>query len=356
MDLSTRPACPPVQWDAAAGGWRVSGHAEAEAVLRDSETFTVDDPRFSTARLTGSSMLTVDGPEHARHRAAFAAQLRPAAVRQNLSEFVAAEAQRLVGGRREPASIEVRTELAQPLAISALTRVLGLQSISPSVLARWYEELSAGFEDDARVGPLPQVPVLVELTEAVTSLAASSGLSPQEYAANVAIMLLGGIETVEGMICSAVLVRYAPSESSPSPGVAGTERADDLDRVIEESLRLLPAAVRLDRYARRDVELGGSQIAAGELVVVDVAAANRDEAVFDHGDIALAGRSNLARHLAFARGPHYCLGVHLARLEARAALLALDKALPGARLDSDRSAELVGSIFRKPDRLTLTTR
>ena len=59
------------------------------------------------------------------------------------------------------------------------------------------------------------------------------------------------------------------------------------------------------------------------------------------------GRANLRRHLAFAQGPHTCLGIHLARLEARAAVTALLK-LPGLRHDAARSTPPEGLVFRKP--------
>ena len=62
--------------------------------MRDAETFTVDDPRFSTGRVVGPSMLTRDGDEHARHRDPFAAPLRLAAVRERFAPLVEAETTR----------------------------------------------------------------------------------------------------------------------------------------------------------------------------------------------------------------------------------------------------------------------
>jgi cytochrome P450 len=81
---------------------------------------------------------------------------------------------------------------------------------------------------------------------------------------------------------------------------------------------------------------------------VSLAGANRDPAVFPEPDRYDIRRPNAARHLAFARGPHFCLGAHLARLEAITAVAALLGGLPGLRLDPGQSPAPHGLIFRKP--------
>jgi cytochrome P450 len=152
------------------------------------------------------------------------------------------------------------------------------------------------------------------------------------------VLLFGGIETTEGMITNALLMLLAHD------GV-------DVDAAIEESLRLEPAAAMVDRYATADVALGGAMIARGDLVHVSLTAANRDPAVFADPDRFDPSRPNARRHLAFAQGPHVCLGVHLARLEARIGLGALTRRFPGLRLDPDRPAAISGLVFRKPPAL-----
>jgi cytochrome P450 len=104
----------------------------------------------------------------------------------------------------------------------------------------------------------------------------------------------------------------------------------------------------VDRYATKDVELGGATIGLGELVHVSITGANRDPAVFRDPDRFDPGRANVRRHLAFAQGPHVCVGVHLAWLEARTALPTLLRRLPNLRLDPDRPPEVRGLVFRKP--------
>ena len=76
---------------------------------------------------------------------------------------------------------------------------------------------------------------------------------------------------------------------------------------------------------------------------------NRDPAVFADPDRFDINRPNATRHLAFAQGPHVCLGMHLARLETEIALERLLVRLPGLRLDPDRPGVVRGLVFRKPD-------
>jgi cytochrome P450 len=124
-----------------------------------------------------------------------------------------------------------------------------------------------------------------------------------------------------------------------------------LDVAIEESLRLEPAAAVIDRYATRDVRLSGAAITRGELVRISISGANRDPAVFDEPDRFDLFRGGGRRHIAFAHGPHVCVGLHLARLEARIALAALPARFPRLRLDPERPSAARGLVFRKPPTL-----
>jgi cytochrome P450 len=74
----------------------------------------------------------------------------------------------------------------------------------------------------------------------------------------------------------------------------------------------------------------------------------RDPAAFADPDRFDLWRPDAARHLAFARGPHFCIGAHLARLETVAAVMTLVSRLPGLRLDPDHPAQVRGLVFRKP--------
>ncbi len=353
----------PVCWVPALQGWLVTGYAAVVEVLDDPITFTVDDPRFTTAAVVGPSMLSLDGDEHRRHRRPFAAGFRPALVETEHAAVTRELATALVAGFRGRGTAEVRTELAGPLAVGVVTRVLGLRGVDPERVLGWYaaivgsvSALSAG--DPATAAGVEAArtlskEVLVTVTDPHgDGMLASAARPPfelagEEVAANAAVLMFGGIETVEGMISNAVLHLFSspnPFEATASPGA--------LENAVEESLRLEPAAARVDRYATRDAVLAGVTVPAGDLVIASIGAANRDPAVFADPDRYDPVRPNAGQHLAFARGPHACVAAGLARCEAAIALeVLLD--LPGVRLDHERSAPPRGLVFRKPDRVVL---
>jgi cytochrome P450 len=334
----------PVSWLPAIDGWLVTRHDLAVAAMRSPEMFTVDDPRFSTAQVIGPSMLSIDGAEHDRRRAPFTGQFRAAAVRQRFAQAVYEEAKHLIDELEPAGGCELRRGFAGPLAAATITRALGLERGDVATVLDWYDAIVA----------------------AVTSVSAGRGVTPEgrrafaasrarlapviddpESVADAAVLLFGGIETTEGMIANSVLELLA------RPEWLDRVRHDPrlVDAAVEESLRLGPAAAVIDRYATADTHLGGASIARGELVRISIAAANRDPAVFERPDQFDLGRAAVRRHLAFARGPHVCLGVHLARLEARTALTMLLERLPSLRLDPGRRAGIEGLVFRKPTEL-----
>ena len=142
--LASLRAAEPVSWLPALGGWLVTRRDLAEQVLRDPGAFTVDDPRFTTARVVGPSMLSLDGPEHRRHRDPFGRALRRRDVSAGLSAFTAAEADRLVAGLAPAGRAELRRALAGPLAVAVMGQVLGLGDTDPAVLLAWYDAIVAG--------------------------------------------------------------------------------------------------------------------------------------------------------------------------------------------------------------------
>ncbi len=276
--------------------------AEALAILRDAERYTVDDPRFSTARIVGRSMLSTDGAEHASHRSPFAEMFRLERVRA-LEPWVTAEAHRLIDAFAGRGEAELMGEYAFPLAAGVMGHVLELDAPTDRVIA-WYRDIVA-----ATVGELDEE----------TGRAAFARLG---RSSDVGVLLFGGIETTAGMIGNAIWHGLTHGFADPQSH-------------LEESLRLEPAAAVVDRY-----EAGG-----GPKVEVSLRAANRDPAVFDDPEVFDPERPNVRRHLAFAAGPHVCIGMHLARLEGRVALAALLARVE--RLELARPVQPEGTVFRR---------
>ena len=142
----------------------------------------------------------------------------------------------------------------------------------------------------------------------------TGSLTETEAISNAAVLMFGGIETTEGMIANAMLHLLSHLEQLE---LVLADRAL-IPAAIEESLRLEPAAAVVDRYATTDRQIGSVRIRAGHQVTVSIAGANRDPAVFPHPDTFDVRRPNAGRHLAFAHGPHFCIGAHLARLSLAA--------------------------------------
>jgi cytochrome P450 len=357
----------PVVWLPALGGWMVTGRELAVEVMRDAAAFTVDDPRFTTAQVVGASMLSLDGAEHVRHREPFLEPFRPRTVHASLGDAVRREVDRLLDGLLPLGAAELRRDFAGPLATAVMAEVLGLTDVPvPDILA-WYDAIvravdrlthggEAGAEGPAAYAALREAVAGTLNAGSADSLlaraAADGRLGLPELASNAAVLLFGGIETTEAMIANALLHVLA------EPGTAAQLLADPdlLDNAIEESLRLEPGAAVIDRYATGDIDLAGVRIHAGDLVTVSLAGANRDPAVFTDPDRFDIHRPNARLQLAFAHGPHYCVGVHLARLEARTALRACFERLPGLRLDDRYPSAPRGLVFRKPPTLAVRWR
>ncbi len=366
----------PVSWLPALNGWLVTRRDLALRVLRDSAAFTVDDPRFSTARVVGPSMLSLDGAEHGRHRGPFSPGFSPAQVRSRLAGYVEAEAGRLVAALRPRGAADLRPGLAGPLAVGAVAEALGLGQTDPATVLEWYSAIVAAVSALAGAPGPPAAPsppdqgvsasgaqafrmldaslrAVIAAADSQVSLVADAaaagngtGLSTDEVVSNAAVLMFGGIETTEGMISNVILHLLGhPAQLAQVTADPGLVPA-----AVEESLRLEPAAAVVDRYATRDLRIGPASVQPGDLVTVSLAGAGRDPAVFTDPDVFDVRRPNARLHLAFAHGPHFCLGAHLARLEAQAAVRAVLR-LPGLRLDPDHPSAPRGLVFRKPPTL-----
>ena len=361
--LARLRASEPVSWVPALGAWIVTRRDLTVLVMRDPDAYTVDDPRFSTAQVVGPSMLSLDGVEHRRHRDPFARPFRLDAVTARFTRIVEGEIDGLISLIESDGSADLRAALAGPLAVEVMVQALGLEETDPADALAWYSAIVAevtaitagaapdgtGREAFARLRASVERSLDRDTTSSLVAAAASEagGLSREQVSSNAAVLLFGGIETTEAMIANAFL-HLLSSDTARALVEADPEL---LTGAVEESLRLEPAAAVIDRYATRDTALAGVSIRRGDLVTLSLAGANRDPDVFADPDRFDVRRDNVTLHVGFAHGPHVCLGMHLARLEARVALGRALERLPNLRLDPERPSAARGLVFRKPPSL-----
>src|SRR4051812_26952534 len=162
--------------------------------MRSPALFTVDDPRFSTGRVVGRSMLTTEGEEHDRHRAPFARRFRLREVRDGLGPFVARETDRLIDAFAADGQGDLRSQLAAPLAARVVTHALGMPG---ERVLDWYAAIVEATTELTRGADA----VAPDAQAAVAELRAAVG---EDDPADVATLLFGGIETTEGMIANAL--------------------------------------------------------------------------------------------------------------------------------------------------------
>ena len=143
-------------------------------------------------------------------------------------------------------------------------------------------------------------------------------------------IIVGGNETTMNLLGN-LLIRLLSDRSLWQRLVADRTL---VDVAIEESLRIDPPVIGLFRAARHDTQLGGVAIPAHSKVFYNIAAANRDPAIFEDPDSFRLDRprAQLRQHVAFAGGNHSCIGAPLVRMEVRAVLNRLLDRLPDLRL------------------------
>jgi cytochrome P450 len=340
--------------------WWVTRYEDAEAVLLDDERF-VRDPRLAlppealaewTASLPeaiafiDSHMLNRDGEDHRRLRRLVSKAFTPRMIellRPRIQE-IADGLIDVVAAQRE---MELVSEFAFPLPITVIAELLGVPPadrdrfrdwsaamVSPALASDELERfgakmvefagyLHALFEERRREPGEDLVSALVAVEDG------GDTLSEEELSSMVAILIVAGHETTVSLIGNATLALLSHPEQR-----AAIERDPSLlPRAVEELIRYDgPVERTLNRWAAVDVELRGQKIRRGESVVVVLGAADRDPERFAAPDTLDLAAERSTRHLGFGRGPHFCLGAPLARLEAEIALGTVLRRLPGLRL------------------------
>ena len=340
----------PVSWLPALDGWLVTRRDLALAVMRDAETFTVDDPRFSTAQVVGPSMLSLDGAEHERHRAPFAHAFRLGPVNERFTELVEEECERLLDRIAGRGAADLRTDARAARSRSRRwPRALGLDDLPADVPLAWYGAI-VGAVTDITAGrePSPRGRRRVRRARARARAGARAGAGRD-------VARRGGARSGRARSRRGRLERRRPALRRDRD-----DRRDDRERALARPVARRRAA-DADRASRRSAanaveeSLGSSRRRRSSTGTRRGTSSSPARRSADASSCAsrsrprtatrpsscephrfVPDRENAKLQAAFAHGPHVCLGMHLARLEARVALVRALERLPGLRLDPRR--------------------
>ena len=339
----------------------IVGSEEVTQAFTDTERFSNAAYAFNLGVTFGRSISTMDNPEHARYRRIFQRIFLP----QYMQSWGTTIVDPVVQGLMSAFLADGRADLVEQFTLRYPFEVIYRQLDLPPEDVQTFQRLALGQTDyfnsaqaieageklgdyfrgmvaARRVTPGADLVSLLALTEV------DGEYLPEEVLISFLRQLMNaaGDTTYRGTsVLLTALLR--------NPHQLAAVRADRslIPQAIEEALRWDgPVAVAL-RMAAKDIVLGGVDIPAGSLLDVVAGAANRDPQLWpdpDRFDIYRARKP----HFSFARGPHICVGQHLARVEMTRALHAVLDELPGLRFDPDHPLpEIRGSMMRAPRHL-----
>jgi cytochrome P450 len=307
----------------------------------------------------GHSILEMDEPEHHRYRSLIQQAFTRKAMDRWEVDLVGPIVHGMIDEFADRGTAELVRELFWPFPVHVIAGMLGLPAeelpgfhrkavelISIGwnverglVASQWLYDFFADVIADRRRDPRGDV-----ISVLVQAELDGQQLTDEEIIAFLRLLLPAGAETTyrsSSNLMHGLLTK---------PDQLARLRADRalMPQAIEEGLRWEPPLTGIGRTATRDVEVEGVTIPAGAPVNVCLGGANRDPARWEDPDDFDLFRAP-QQHLAFAFGPHMCLGMHLARMETTVVLNAVLDRLPAVRLDPDAPAPTItGLTFRAP--------
>ncbi|HEX2573069.1 MAG TPA: cytochrome P450 [Polyangia bacterium] len=326
------------------GLWAVSRYDDVVYALRHPELFSSSGfrvfltPPWLDHNPAAESLVMCDPPDHTRLRAFVSRAFSPrtlAPIEARIRTVASELADRVVA-RGE---VDVVDEFAGALPTRIIAEVLGLDPALGVHFKRWVNDqavISPAITDPVRIAEIKTsihelVSYLDEAIEArrrapsddlVGELmrpdASGQLLTEDELRSFLVVLLVAGLETSTALLSSTLrLLAERPADLQHL-------RQDPafIPAYLEEVLRYEPPAHGLARLTTQEVELGGTRLAAGSVVLVLLGSANRDENYFPEPDRFDPGRSN-QKAVAFGYGIHSCVGAVLARMEGRIGLKAL---------------------------------
>lgn len=333
--------------------WALVRHADVVAASRNPELFS-NQPNPFTVRGNEPDgpqiplLISLDPPEHTQRRQLINKGFTPRRVNR-LIDRIREIVDEQVAGVAKRESFDFVTDLAVELPLQVIAELLGIPPEDRAKVFSWTEQMMSG--DDAEFANDPEeimaaLGAMYGYAEGVCehrraapgddlmSVLIAAELDGQQLSQldlNLFFLLLhnAGSETTRNLVTGGVLALLE------NPDQLELLRADParIPVAVEELLRWVTPVTHFSRTLTADTEIGGQPMAAGEQVLLWYTSANRDEAVFAAPDQLDVTREPNP-HVGFGSGgPHFCLGAHLARLEAICLFEALVDQLPRLALD-----------------------
>ena len=346
------------------GAWYVSRYEDIQRILTDPENFTVTWPGSTIVDTFGEMMLTTDGELQRYYRSRLVTQtFAPAVIRKRLAAAIGIRIDQLISGFENDGAADLRAQFASRLPILVMLDLFGFADEDETLFRGWYDSFEAAlanvrrdekirnagvgsateFHDyfQAQIERIRQHPTEGFLND-MLSAPAEERHRDEEIRRNALVIFFGGISTIEALILNALwaLLKH------PGAFQHALHNPDSIDGVIDETMRWRAPVHTAFRLAVKDTEVSGVTLPEGAFVVPLIASGNRDEAVYEEADEFRPERRQVPPHQGFATGPHLCLGRHMAKLEACAALEAILTRLSKLQLAED--VEPIGAEFHQP--------
>ncbi len=348
--------------DEGPGLWAAVTFEGAERVLRDGQTFSSTGYEDVMGPVMGHSILEMDEPEHRTYRGLVQKAFSRKAMERWSTELVASIVDEHIDECIDEGRADLVKQVTFPFPVNVIAALLGLAREDLGQFHRWAVELIGwGFDPERGLAASsalydyfdgiieacrknPGEDVISVLTQAELD---GHTLTNEEIIAFLRLLLPAGAETT-----------YRSSSNLLFGLLTHTDQLDAvrndrslLPQAIEEGLRWEPPLLWIPRWVAEDVELWDQQLAAGDTVTVALGSANHDETRWENPEAFDIFREP-QQHLAFAFGPHMCLGMHLARMETMVVLNKVLDRLPDLRIDPDADEPYItGMTFRAPPSL-----
>ncbi|XOV86727.1 MAG: cytochrome P450 [Pseudomonadota bacterium] len=337
----------PVSQAEAGGPFQVARHADVMKVFRDHQTFSSDVSLRPEEERRVPSMLFSDPPIHNRLRKLVSYAFKPGHIEAQ-RQLIAERCDELMVEMRDKGTVDLVEALAAPLPVTVIAHMLGVVEGDIRQFKAWSDKIFSNIAEILFAEPGPEVVKASEEMDAyfleriallrespednllgrlVETETDEGKLTNEELLSFCRLLLIAGNETTTGLITASVRI----FDEFPETFAQVRQKPELIPTFIEESLRFYSPFSATVRRTTCDVELNGTRIPKGALVIPLIASANRDESVFDRPDEFVIDR-HPNPHVAFGFGIHNCLGAHLARLEGQIAVASMTKHLKGIRL------------------------